>query len=302
MTRYMKMLSFLLGLSFLSMLQLAAVAAEDAILVGAGDIAQCPLPGAAATASLLKQIPGTVFTAGDNTYPDGATKEFKDCDDRTCCYDRTWGLYKDRTRPTPGNHDYNTPGAAPYYAYFGKKAGKSGRGYYSYNLQNWHIVALNSNLKEAEETAQERWLRADLKAHPTRCSLAYWHHPLFTSVPAHGKDHGNNPRIRPLWQILAKFRVDLVINGHEHNYERFAPQNLDGFADPAHGIREFVVGTGGAQHGPFGSGKPQPNSEVRDDTTWGVLKLTLHARSYEWEFIPASGGTFHDAGSAECTP
>lgn len=267
---------------------LILVEAEDAILVGAGDIAQCPLSGAEETALLLDTIPGTVFTAGDNTYPKGAAEEFAHC------YEPTWGRHKVRTRPSPGNHDYYTIGARPYYAYFGELAGEPGRGYFSYDLQGWHMLSLNSNLIAEEEDAQERWLRTDLAAHPSRCSVAYWHHPLFSSGV-----QSNNPRLRPVWRILAEFGVDVVINGHDHDYERFAPQSPDGVADSAHGIREFVVGTGGARLGPLGI--PQPNSEVRDNTTWGLLKLTLHPTSYDWEFIPVAGGTFHDAGSAVCT-
>jgi 3',5'-cyclic AMP phosphodiesterase CpdA len=288
MTGTMNVLPWIFSLSFFLAFPIP-VAAEDAVLVGAGDIAECPLPGAAATATLLDQIAGTVFTAGDNTYANGAVEEFE------TCYGPTWGRHKARTWPSPGNHDYRTVGARPYYAYFGDRAGLSSQGYYSYDLQGWHIVSLNSNLKGEDEVAQEHWLHADLAAHPTRCGLAYWHHPLFSSG-----GHRNNPYLRPMWQILSAFGVDVVINGHDHDYERFAPQNPDGVADSVHGIQEFVVGTGGAGLGTFG--KPQPNSEVRDDTTWGLLKLTLHPTSYDWEFVPIPGGTFYDAGSAVCTP
>jgi hypothetical protein len=230
-----------------------------------------------------------VFTAGDNVYPYGAAEEFR------TCYSPTWGRHLARTRPSPGNHDYNTADARPYYAYFGENAGEPGRGYYSYDLGEWHLVALNSNLA-ADSAAQERWLREDLAAHRVRCTLAYWHHPLFSS----GAGHGSDPRLRPLWQILAEFGADVVINGHDHDYERFAPQTPDGEPDAAHGIREFVVGTGGAKLGWFDS--IRTNSEVRDSATWGVLKLTLHATSYDWEFVPVAGGRFHDAGSAVCVP
>ena len=267
-----------------------AGAEGDPVLVGAGDIADCDTPGAAATAALLDDILGTVFTAGDNVYPDGTAAEFRSC------YAPTWGRHLARTRPSPGNHEYHSAGARPYYAYFGAGAGEPGRGYYSYDLGEWHIVALNSNLRAEAEAAQEQWLREDLAAHKVPCTLAYWHHPLFSS----GSGHGGDPRLRPLWQILAEFAADVVINGHDHDYERFAPQSPDGRADAAHGIREFVVGTGGAILGIFGF--PQLNSEVRKSGTWGVLKLTLHPTSYDWEFIPAAGGTFHDAGSAACVP
>jgi acid phosphatase type 7 len=267
-----------------------AGAEGDPVLVGAGDIADCDIPGAAATAALLDDIPGTVFTAGDNVYPDGTAAEFRSC------YAPTWGRHLARTRPSPGNHEYHSAGARPYYAYFGAGAGEPGRGYYSYDLGEWHIVALNSNLRAEAEAAQEQWLREDLAAHKVPCTLAYWHHPLFSS----GSGHGGDPRLRPLWQVLAEFAADVVINGHDHDYERFAPQSPDGRADAAHGVREFVVGTGGAVLGIFGF--PHANSEVRKSGTWGVLKLTLHPTSYDWEFIPAAGGTFHDAGSAACVP
>ncbi|MBI3801158.1 MAG: metallophosphoesterase, partial [Deltaproteobacteria bacterium] len=222
----------------------------DPVLVGAGDIAVCNTSGSAATAALLDQISGTVFTAGDNVYPNATAEEFR------TCYGPTWGRHRARTRPSPGNHDYKSADARPYYAYFGEQAGEPGRGYYSYELGEWHIVALNSNLAADAETAQEQWLREDLAAHQTPCTLAYWHHPRFSS----GAGHGSDPRLRPLWQVLAEFRADVVINGHDHDYERFAPQTSDGQPDAAHGIREFVVGTGGAILGWFGL--TQANSEV----------------------------------------
>lgn len=263
---------------------------DDPVLVGAGDIADCTTSGAAATATLLDHIPGTVFTAGDNVYPDGTAEEFR------TCYGATWGRHLARTRPSPGNHDYHAADARPYYAYFGARAGEPGRGYYSYELGEWHIVALNSNLRADAEAVQEQWLRGDLAAHRVPCTLAYWHHPLFSS----GAGHGSDPRLRPLWQVLAEFGVDVVINGHDHNYERFAPQTPDGQADAVRGMREFVVGTGGAILGMFGL--PHANSEVRKSGTWGVLKLTLHPTSYDWEFVPTADGSFHDAGSAVCVP
>ena len=176
---------------------------------------------------------------------------------------------------------------------FGPNAGPPNQGYYSYELGTWHIVALNSNLTDEAWSEQERWLRADLAAHRTRCTLAYWHRPVFSS----GR-HGNDPHMHPIWPVLYEFGVDVVVNGHDHDYERFAPQNPDGEADAKRGIREFVVGTGGA--GLYEFRTIRANSEVRNNTTWGVLKLTLHATSYDWEFIPVAGGAFHDAGSAAC--
>jgi hypothetical protein len=261
--------------------------AKDPVLVGAGDIAECGSEGAAATAQLLDQIAGTVFTLGDNAYESGSAEQFRDC------YDPTWGRHKARTHPTPGNHDYVTSGAAAYYDYFGERAGPAGRGYYSYDLGAWHIVALNSEITASAESSQAKWLIADLTAHPAACTLAYWHKPIFSS----GSVHGDDPHMRPIWDILAHAGADVVLSGHDHIYERFAPQTAIGDADP-HGIREFVVGTGGASR--YGIGDIQPNSEVRGAGVYGVLKLNLHATGYEWEFVPAAGGAFHDSGSAAC--
>ncbi len=205
------------------------------VLVAAGDIASCSSSGDEATAALLDQLPGTVATLGDNAYPDGAASDFADC------YDPTWGRHKARTRPSPGNHDYHTPGASGYYAYFGESAGPSGQGYYSYDVGDWHIVSLNSNEDMTAGSAQEQWLRADLAASAKLCTLAYWHHPRFSS----GTLLGGYSATEPLWQALYDHDADVVLAGHEHNYERFAPQTPAGVADPARGIRAFVVGTGG---------------------------------------------------------
>src|SRR5258706_1266614 len=263
--------------------------AADPVFVGAGDIAFCGLDTDEATAALLDRIEGAVFAAGDNAYLVGSAADFANC------YAPTWGRHKARTRPAPGNHEYYTPGAAPYYAYFGSHAGPSGRGYYSYNLGAWHIVSLNSdvNVPAGAGSPQEQWLRADLAANPTQCTLAYWHHPVFSSG-----QYGNNPRMRDIWQALYEFGADVVITGHEHDYEQFHRQNADGVLD-ANGIREFVVGTGGITLRPFLVPQP-PNSAVRNSDTHGVLKLTLHPTSYDWEFIPIAGDTFTDSGSRPC--
>lgn len=264
----------------------------EVVLVGAGDIASCTSTGDEATANLLDGIAGTVFTVGDNVYPNGTATEFANC------YGPSWGRHKARTRPAPGNHDYNTTGAAGYYGYFGAAAGEPGKGYYSYELGAWHIVAINSNCAAVggcgAGSAQEQWLRQDLAAHPQACTLAYWHHPLFTS----DSSHGNATSMRPIWQALYDHGADVVLAGHAHNYERFAPQDPNGVADPARGIRQFVVGTGGASLRRFGAIKP--NSEVRNADTYGVLKLTLHPTSYQWEFVPEAGKIFTDSGSAAC--
>lgn len=262
---------------------------EDPVFVGAGDIAACSSNGDEITASLLDGIEGTVFTTGDNVYNSGTPAQFRDC------YDPTWGRHKARTFPSPGNHDYGTAGAAGYYEYFGSLAGEPDKGYYSYDLGQWHIIVLNSNIAVGIGSPQEQWLRADLAAHPTACTAAYWHHPLFSS----GAVHGSDSSMRPLWQALYDYGADIVLNGHEHNYERFAPQTPDGVADAIRGIREFVVGTGGRSLYSF-FGSAIPNSEARDSLTYGVLKLTLHASSYSWEFIPEPGKSFTDSGSASC--
>jgi hypothetical protein len=260
--------------------------------VGAGDIADCrELAGAEATAKLLEQTPGTVMAVGDLAYPDGSRENF-------ACYERTWGRVKSRTRPAAGNHEFHAVGAGPYFDYFGGAAGDRQNGYYSYALGDWHIVVLNSECADVggcgAGSRQEKWLRADLTAHPTACTLAYWHKPLFSS----GGAHGNDLEIEPLWQALYDANADVVVNGHDHDYERFAPQNPAGRADAARGIREFVVGTGGKNHRPFGIIKP--NSESRNWDAFGVLKLTLRSGGYDWQFVPEAGKTFTDSGSGAC--
>jgi hypothetical protein len=265
---------------------------ETVVLVGAGDIADCrDLSGAEATAKLLDQIPGTVMAVGDLAYPDGTKENFE-------CYDHTWGRQKTRTRPAPGNHEFHSSAATPYFDYFGSVAGAPGDGYYSYELGAWHIVVLNSECVDVggcgPGSRQETWLRADLAAHPVSCTLAYWHKPLFSS----GGAHGNDLEVTPLWQALYDAGADVVIGGHDHNYERFALQNPRGVADPVHGIREFVVGTGGKNLRPFGTVKA--NSEARTNEAFGVLKLTLRPASYDWQFISQQGKAFTDSGSTKC--
>jgi hypothetical protein len=264
-----------------------AVSGTSAVLVGAGDIADCSSSDDEATAALLDNIAGTVFTAGDNAYDDGTTSDYADC------YDPTWGRHKARTRPSPGNHDYNTSGAGPYYSYFGTNAGPSGRGYYSYDLGDWHIISLNSNVDMSAGSSQEQWLRADLAASTKHCTLAYWHHPRFSSG-----SHGSDDMSQPIWQALYDNNADVVVVGHDHNYQRFAPQTPSGQADAARGIRQFVAGTGGRSHYTFGS--TIANTEAYNEDTYGVLKLTLRASSYTWEFIPVAGRSYRDSGSGSC--
>jgi acid phosphatase type 7 len=264
-------------------------ASEDVVFVGAGDIANCDLlTGARATAALLDGIEGTVFTLGDHAYLRGTDTEFRRC------YDPTWGRHKARTRPTPGNHDYLTSRGRPYFEYFGAAAGPDERGYYSFDLGAWHIISLNSSVPAALST-QAKWLRDDLAAHRVDCVLAYWHAPVYSSGP-----HAPDPTMRDTWSILYKAGADVVLNGHDHIYERFAPQDDKGKPDAEHGIREFIAGTGGG--GVYKFGKIAANSEVHDNSTYGVLKLTLSPGKYAWEFIPMPGSRFTDTGTASCSP
>jgi len=267
------------------------------VLVGAGDIASCKEPeGARATAKLIEKIPGTVFVAGDLAYESGSAAEFKNC------YGPTWGRFKERTKPAPGNHEYVEPTASAYFQYWGAQAGPGGKGYYSFDLGGWHIVALNTNCYAkglggcGAGSPQEIWLKADLANHPNACIAAYGHHTLFSS--GFFKWHALHRELKQLWQDLYAAHADLVLAGHEHSYERFAAQDPKGNADPEQGIREIVVGTGGRSHGLLGFATP--NSEVRNWDTFGVLKLTLAPGKYTWEFIPEEGKTFRDTGSGVC--
>jgi hypothetical protein len=253
--------------------------------VGAGDIGWCGSPGPEQTARIIDSIGGTVFTAGDNAYFTGTAKEFRDC------YDPSWGRVKGRTRPVPGNHEYEGAGPGPYFDYFGPVAGPPGLGYYSFPLGDWHAIALNSSIGVDDGSAQAQWLRSDLAASNGKCTIAYWHYPLFSSGP-----NGNQGQMRNFWRILYGAGVDVIVNGHDHLYERFAPQNPDGGRDDLRGMREFIVGTGGASLYNFVT--TSANSEARISNTYGVLKLTLLSGSYQWEFIPVSGSS--DFGTGSC--
>ena len=263
-----------------------------AVLVGAGDIASCSSTGNEATAALLDRIPGVVITIGDNAYPDGSAADF------TRCYAPSWGRHRARTRPTPGDHDYVTPGASGYFDYFGAAAGDRGKGYYSYELGEWHIVALNSVIANGPTSEEVRWLRADLAASRKRCILAYFHHPRFFSSTSTAPGGGVNDYERTFWDVLYQAGAAIVLNGDQHHYERFAPQTPDGLLDFATGIREFVVGTGGADLSAPTS--IRAHSEVQNGDTFGVLKLTLAAGRYAWEFIPSAGQRFRDSGRGVC--
>ena len=268
----------------------SASSTGDPVLVGAGDIADCGLTDASATAALVDANPGTVFTAGDNAYPDGTAAQFSDC------YGPTWGRFLDRTRPAPGNHDWGTKDLAGYLGYFGTAAAPLGTSWYSYDLGAWHVVVLDSDCSSVGEcgadSAQDRWLTADLKASAAHCTLAIWHHPRFSSG-----EHGNDTGVAPFWQALYDGGADLIINGHDHDYERFAPQDPNGRPDAVRGMREFVVGTGGAALRGFTT--TAANSELRAALAHGVIRLTLHPTSYAWTFLPASG-TFGDSGNGTC--
>jgi len=271
--------------------EVRAQGTTDPVFVGAGDIARCNGSGDEATATLLDGIPGTVFTTGDNAYENGSATDFQNC------YDPSWGRrsIKDRTMPVPGNHEYFTANATGYFGYFGAAAGDSSKGYYSYDLGDWHVVALNSATSTTSIATMVEWLEQDLAANPTACTLAYFHHPVFSSGKVH---NGINTTMKPGWAALYAAGADVVVNGHSHNYERFAPQTANGVADPEQGIRQFIVGTGGGAIHAFGT--IQPNSEVRNSGTFGVLKLTLHPSSYDWKFEHVAGKTFTDSGSGQC--
>jgi hypothetical protein len=279
--------------------------AQPAVIAAAGDIACDPAdanfnggngtPAACRMKATSDLLVGAGYAAvlllGDNQYEDGAVAKYQ------ASYDPSWGRVKPITRPAPGNHEYVTAGAAGYYAYFGAAAGDPAKGWTSFDLGGWHLIALNSNCTEVggcgPGSPQEMWLAADLAAHPGVCTLAYWHHPRFSSGP-----HGNDATYQPFWDDLAAAGADVVLNGHDHIYERFAPQTSAGAADPPGGIREFVVGTGGKVL--TGIVQVRPNSEVRDASTFGVLELTLYPKGYAWRFRPEAGKTFTDSGLGLC--
>jgi len=265
------------------------------VVVAAGDIAECKNEEDTATARLVEDVDGTVLTLGDNAYPLGTSEQFADC------YGPTWGRFKGRTKPAIGNHEYYTEGADGYFGYFGEAAGDPDKGYYSYDLGDWHVVALNSNCEEiggcGEDAPQVRWLESDLRDNEDQaCTLAYFHHPLFTS----GEYRPGTPKVKSLWETLHAAGADVVLSAHDHNYQRFAPQDPDGRADPRRGIRQFVVGTGGAEENYAMEEPPIGNTEAYNDDTDGVLKLTLRATSYNWDFLPVEGSGFSDSGSDGC--
>lgn len=262
-----------------------------AVLIGAGDIALCDpslSSGTVATAKMLDGFSGaTVFAAGDNAYFHGTAAEFRDC------YDPHWGRQKGRTLPVPGNHEYETAGAAPYYAYFGDAAGTAGLGYYRRTLGSWTFIGLNSEIDHSAGSVQVQWLRNELATNPTKCTVAVWHRPLFSS----GGANGDQPDMRDVWQALYDLNVDVVINGHEHLYEQFARQDPNGNADAARGIQQFTVGTGGAS---LTTSVKQRLTSRRIISYWGLGVFNLLDGMYTWEFKPIDAGGGTDSGSGSC--
>lgn len=263
------------------------------VITAAGDIADCTNDGDEATARLLAGTSGTLITLGDNAYPAGTETNFENC------YDPTWGQFKDRTKPVPGNHEYRTEEARGYFSYFGEAAGDQGKGYYSYTRGDWHIVALNSSCEKiggcSVEQPQAEWLKKDLAAHKDKkCTLAYFHEPLFSA----GEKRPGIFKVKSLWKILYNSGADIILSGHDHNYQRFAPQDPEGKADSERGIRQFVVGTGGKKLYEIES--PIANLEVYNDENYGILKLNLYSERYEWRFVPVAGEKFTDSGSTRC--
>jgi 3',5'-cyclic AMP phosphodiesterase CpdA len=273
-----------------------AVPAASVTVFAAGDIADCRTMSAATgdaahtaamIAPMIKGDPqARVLTLGDSTYPNGTLAEFTDC------YAPTWGQFKDRTHPAPGNVEYVTPQAAGYFDYFGKAAGPDRRGYYRVKLGDWQVYSLSSSLDPQQHAAQLAWLKTELAAHPAACSMAYWHHPLLVA----GK--WGSLRMGDVWQALQAARVDVVLTGHAHLYARFAPQDSTARVDTANGITQFVVGTGGAEL--FSLDDRMPNVLFTRADHFGVLKLKLHADRYEWDFLSLDPAAPHDSGTLAC--
>lgn len=252
-------------------------------IVAAGDIGECGF-GAMKTGQMLDRLPGTLLALGDLAYMQGTAANFRDC------YEPAWGRHIDRTRPVPGNHEYESTSGASFYDYFGTLAGPRGQGYYAFTEGAWRMIALNSEVSMAPASAQGQWLRNELTNNRTACTLAYWHRPLFSSGP-----NGNNPDVQALWRVLDEFGVDVVLNGHDHLYERFGAQDVDG-RPRVNGIRQFIAGTGGAHL--YTPGTPKPNSEARAGV-YGLLVMTLNANAYQWDFASVDN-TFRDTGSGAC--
>lgn len=263
-----------------------AVIYPDAVFVGAGDIGDCNHDGARRTGRLLDGIPGTVFMLGDGAYPRGSAEDYDKC------YDPYWGRHRSRTRPVAGNHDYDEPGSPGFLGYFAGQIGEGGRTYYRFQLGAWQVYALDSNIPAGESSSQYQWLATELAQNVSKCTLAYWHHPVRSSSRG-----GDQDEMKAIWALLADRGADLVLSAHDHVYERFAPMNAS-FGFDARGMRLLNAGTGGGRFYTFN--EPRPLSEVRIEQTWGVLKLTLSNDGYAWEFIPVSGGAASDSGADAC--
>jgi hypothetical protein len=258
----------------------------SATILAAGDIGECGF-GALQTGALLDRLPGTLLALGDLAYMQGSAANFRDC------YDPAWGRHLDRTRPVPGNHEYENPGAAGYYDYFGGLAGQRGLGYYAFSAGTWRIIALNSELAGGPASPQGQWLRNELQTNKAQCTLAYWHRPLFSSGP-NGSAPDSTPR--DFWVTLMEFGGDVVLSAHDHMYEVFARQDADGRPNSATGIRQFTVGTGGAHL--YVPGAPRPNSQVRI-SAYGVLELTLGNDAFQWRFVSVNNAVL-DSGNGPC--
>jgi Calcineurin-like phosphoesterase len=261
---------------------------QTVVMIGAGDIGDCSALADAGihardTARMMDTTSAdAIFTAGDNAYPLGSSDDFK-------CYENAWGRFKSKTFPVPGNHEYYQPGALPYFQYFGARAGEGGfrTGYYSFNLGNWHIVALNSPLQASGGIDQIMWLKDDLQNSNAKCTLAIWHYPVFTSGPSNGSPESRV--MREAWQVLFDGGADLIVNGHDHLYERFAPQSPDGRRNDATGLTQIIAGTGGAPLYEFSGSTANSAAQMR---SYGLLKLTLQATSFDSVFLPVAGGPF----------
>lgn len=268
----------IIGPLCVSMALATSSAAADSVVTAAGDIAARRRPNLAQTktAALIRQIdPTAALTLGDNQYPEGALRDFRSS------YDPTWGQFRYKTFPTAGNHDYRTPNARGYFRYFGRRAHERHGGYYAFDIGNWHLIAINSGMGHVS-TDQLAWVKRNLRQDDALCELAYWHHPRWSS----SVEHGSDMPMWSLWQVLSQSGVDVVLNGHEHNYERFAPMVPSGEYAPHNGVRQFVVGTGGAALDTFG---PAVRNSQRRILRHGVLKMTLSPRAYRWAFVRGDG-------------